>query len=384
MVTREIQGVVDDHGGKPATINPKKWLTKILYLERSSETNMRLSSYYATAVLLASAAPHDAVAAIRPIEQKRGLQQQSGSGPVVRWASTGGGWRSMAAVMGFANLFGQAGLLPTDVTSATNSQFSAISTNSGASWFSTQLFYSPVFYNRTVASTPVELSGFVTEWVHAYAIMQQNPPSNAFCQNISNVLSLATTVTGINATELCDVYMQYNDGSWADFITSMLNATSTAYGDADFVTRAAGSFNRVGPLSRTDLFVQMSLAPNAKCGSTISYLSPIQSPNEVYAVGLAAQHAVKVDGTLLQIGAPFTELPLAVSVHVAPETYNETDFDTFYLFPTTDGQVTTTPPSLSRRTRRTFSSPLGATRPWRRSRRPARPPSGCSRAASRP
>lgn len=55
---------------------------------------------------------------------------------VLRWVSSGGGWRAMAASMGFANVFKQAGLI--DDSEA--SKFSAMSFNSGSAWFATQFF----------------------------------------------------------------------------------------------------------------------------------------------------------------------------------------------------------------------------------------------------
>jgi hypothetical protein len=273
----------------------------------------------------------------------------------------------MAADMGFANLFGQAGLLPVNVASTSSSPITAISTTSGASWFSTQLFYSPTFYNQTVGTTPAELSEFVTLWMQAYSNMQQDAPSNAFCQSISSALALATNLMHINATEMCDIYMQYNDGSWADFVTAMLNATSTAYGDPTFVSQPAGPANRVSPLSQTDLLIQMSLAPNAKCGSFISYLSPssptaTKAAKDVYAVAVAAQHAVKAETTRFQLGVPDSDLPLTVSVHVASINYSLSDFEEFYLYPGTGGQVATTTP-FPRRSRRgslrDFMAPFG-------------------------
>jgi hypothetical protein len=201
--------------------------------------------------------------------------------------------------------------------------------------------------------------------MQAYENTQQNAPPNDFCQSISPILDLVTDLMKVNATEMCDIYKQYNDGSWADFITAMLNATSTAYGDAGFVSRPAGPSNRVTPLSQTDLLVQMSLAPNAKCGSFLSFLSPSSTTvaaGDVYAVALAAQHAVKADSTLFHIGVPSSELPLTVSVHAAPTSYSLSEFDEFYLYPGPDGQVTTeTPlPRLSRRgSLRDFQAPFG-------------------------
>ena len=58
----------------------------------------------------------------------------SASDAVIRWTSTGGGWRSMFACFGFGNLFHQAGLLPPSAGgggAAQSALLSAISTTSG-------------------------------------------------------------------------------------------------------------------------------------------------------------------------------------------------------------------------------------------------------------
>ena len=47
--------------------------------------------------------------------------------------------------------------------------FTPQATVSGASWFSTQLFYSEAFYNQTVlAETPEQLEEFVVRWMDSY------------------------------------------------------------------------------------------------------------------------------------------------------------------------------------------------------------------------
>jgi hypothetical protein len=49
---------------------------------------------------------------------------------VLRWASSGGGWRAMAANCGYTGAFAATGLI-----TAEDSKFTAISTNSGGSWY---------------------------------------------------------------------------------------------------------------------------------------------------------------------------------------------------------------------------------------------------------
>jgi hypothetical protein len=48
---------------------------------------------------------------------------------VLRWASSGGGWRAMAANCGYTSSFAATGLITSE-----DSKFTAISTNSGGSW----------------------------------------------------------------------------------------------------------------------------------------------------------------------------------------------------------------------------------------------------------
>ena len=62
---------------------------------------------------------------------------------VLRWVSSGGGWRAMASSIGFANAFKQAGL----IGASKASKFSAMSFNSGSAWFAGQWLYSQNFYD---------------------------------------------------------------------------------------------------------------------------------------------------------------------------------------------------------------------------------------------
>ena len=92
----------------------------------------------------------------------------------------------MFADVGFANAFRRAGLFPDpddddddgiidgvvdtgDAARRRRSILKGVSTVSGGSWFSTQLFYSREFYNRTVnARSGGELERFVEEWMGSY------------------------------------------------------------------------------------------------------------------------------------------------------------------------------------------------------------------------
>lgn len=78
------------------------------------------------------------------------------SDTVFRWNSSGGGWRSMFACAGFANVYQQAGLFAED-----GSRFDAIATTSGATWFSPQLLYWP-FTTKQPSQRPQKT--YLTLW----------------------------------------------------------------------------------------------------------------------------------------------------------------------------------------------------------------------------
>ena len=144
----------------------------------------------------------------------------------LRWASTGGGWRSQFACVGLANLFSQPKL---DILT----KFGAISTTSGASWFSTQLFYSQQFHDQVTTEDSKELYEFVVQWMDAYKQMlidaiesedMINPDS--FC-NVTD-LQLDIDLSGDRIedrefdrdvvkvlSDLCHALV-YFDGDWAE------------------------------------------------------------------------------------------------------------------------------------------------------------------------
>lgn len=206
---------------------------------------------------------------------------------VFLWSATGGGWRSMFACVGVANVFQQAGLF-----SADSSKFRSIATNSGASWFATQMFYSQAFYNQTVmAQTPQELYDFATEWMSAYYDLTMD--AQEYRENLLRKLlrsdvdvmeitqTLAEIELGINFTalfaggkqfeynpvllvvELYDLY-RYSDANWGKFIEDMMSRAAVKYGEPDFASIQANAANRILALQTTDMVLQTTVTSSSK------------------------------------------------------------------------------------------------------------------------
>lgn len=173
----------------------------------------------------------------------------------------------MFACIGFANVFQQAGLFTED-----SSLFSSISTTSGASWFSTQLFYSSAFYNQTVmAEDPSDLYEFVITWMAAYYSIA----ADMMVLNINNEMNMdmadLTTGNEDNASllatilDLLDLISMF-DGDWGSFVQSMLEAGAQAYGHVggNLTSIEAIPENRLTPLQNTNLVIQAGLVPNSR------------------------------------------------------------------------------------------------------------------------
>lgn len=235
-------------------------------------------------------------------------EQSSSSDYVLRWAASGGGWRAMVTHMSFANVFAQAGLLGSDST-----EFSAISSNSGGSWFTTQLFYSPEFYSQVVNGDGQQLSQFVAAWMNSYLTLQSGITGTSYeCEAISAVAS------ELFSEDACNVLHHFN-GSWADFVQAMLQAASTQYSDPTFVDRAADFNNRVPALQSTDLYVQMGIAQAAVSGDTLNYIAPNDDIEvQVYNVPVGLLHTVKVNQTAYSYGVNSEDLPLEILTSEAP------------------------------------------------------------------
>ena len=163
------------------------------------------------AVAVVSLAPN---AQVQHVAADERTNDSGGQRPLLRWASTGGGWRSQFACVGFANLFAQSGLFAQDggEQSSSSSAFSAISTTSGASWFSTQLFYSNQFYRRVVhAQDGQELYDFVVQWMDAYLEATLKVIRDA--REISNItpdfVERTCNVTGLGGGEYIELLADF-------------------------------------------------------------------------------------------------------------------------------------------------------------------------------
>ena len=183
----------------------------------------------------------------------------------------------MFADVGYANVFHQAGLF--GMGEEYSSYFSSISTVSGGSWFSTQLFYSTEFYNRTVLATnPQQINNFVLEWMDTYYDISTDIDEETIevCDDQFEDLKDEDNEEIITAlTEMCYLLVTY-DYDWALFIEAMLQAAADGYGTTNFVNILANASNIINPLQSTDLLIQTALAPASRIrgtdSSTASYL----------------------------------------------------------------------------------------------------------------
>ena len=239
--------------------------------------------------------------------------------------------------MGFANAFSRAGLF-----NATSSDISAVSTTSGASWFSTQFFFSEQFRSQTAGPgvSPQKLRAFVVQWMETYHDLIRNVETDRSCITFT----LLGGSLGQEAKDICNLLHTYN-GSWANFVKAMLDAASTNYQDPGFTTRLARSEDMVQTFKeKTQLFIQMTLSPNSRTKqSEMSYISPKGSAvKEVYAVPLAMQCAITKSSTDYHYSVQDSSLPLVTRTAPAPEDFSLQDYKDFNLYvPPPDSNVTT-------------------------------------------
>lgn len=261
---------------------------------------------------------------------------------VLLWSSTGGGWRAMFADVGFANVFRKAGLMTRNST-----RFSGVATVSGSSWFSTQLFYSPEFYNRTVlADTPEELEDFVIRWMETYYNISSD---------VDEETEAACDTSGLKSSkyydperdfvsvwyDICVVVVKF-DFDWAFFIQEMLDAAATDYGDASFIHRLARPENRIAPMANTDLLIQASLAPNSRVrqSSNAVYLGHTADQAEkLFTVPLSAAWVVEDYGAQWWYGTQDRTSQLRTYVAKTPVAYSWDHWEPFFLYPGNAGAI---------------------------------------------
>lgn len=263
------------------------------------------------------------------------------SGYVLRWASAGGGWRSMISNIGYANSFAQSGIIDPNRGTC---NFTAISSNSGGSWFTMQFFYSQPFFDNVVSTDKTAVYVFIIDWLQSYGNFLEDLPRTLPC--------LAVSPFGLipdleEASSFCDIVMSY-DGSWGGFIEGMLRKVAEGYGDPELPDRLANANNRVSALRDTDCFVQTSLAADSRYARSkggillrssddVNYVSPSDS-DRVLAVSLGAQYAVKGNRTFFQYALPDSDLPLMTHWARGPRKFRYDDWDDFHLYPSTDNR----------------------------------------------
>ena len=263
------------------------------------------------------------------IKSSGNRQLSSSSTQNSRWASSGGGWRAMAADMAYANVFYQAGVIDD-----TSTVLSGISTESGGSWFSTQFFYSPEFNENITTSSPEELSNFVLQWMDSYETFTKELTQNPQCDFLDEFNNIAPLET---LKDYCNIFVDF-DGDWAAFVEGMMETASKDYGDDSLVNKSMNSANRVGGMSNTELYVQTSLVPNSRIRSESEgvFLGPSAGSDisEIYSLPVCVQYTVTNDETFFYSTVEGGTLQLDVNNDAISNDFNyPTSFKEFGLFP---------------------------------------------------
>ena len=174
--------------------------------------------------------------------------------------------RSMAANIGYASSFSALGLITENST-----KFSGISSVSGGSWFTLQLFFSRPFFDAVVSSTPDEVATLVTNLTGAFASIQPDSPSpvSQFCQDIQKYVSSTSIFDDI--LSVCSY-----TSDWEKAITAFLDNAAAGYGGDKLTDRLAFGENIVSPLSDTWLQIQTSFGASVRSSDLldVSYFGP--------------------------------------------------------------------------------------------------------------
>mmetsp|Transcript_336 Transcript_336/g.770 ORF Transcript_336/g.770 Transcript_336/m.770 type:complete len:399 (+) Transcript_336:206-1402(+) len=267
---------------------------------------------------------------------------------VFMWSSTGGGWRSMMACIGFANMFGQAQLLPlpSDPSSTSDRQyFDAISTTSGASWFSTQFFYSSNFY----AQTMTDPASLIKNWMTAYQDIGKEIEKDDLKCLLPSDLPKHKNSKFEKLLQLCDVTMHY-DNQWAAFVTAFLNHTAvTAYQDSVYGQLQANPENRIADMKDNNikLLLHTTLVPQTRTFNRefldinedyVSNLVPNLGPGSdnditysgVLPVTFSVDSQMNATNGVFTIGAGY---PLQVHQSKTKRLFHEEDWKHYGLYP---------------------------------------------------
>jgi hypothetical protein len=271
--------------------------------------------------------------------EAREVSENEDSGII--WASSGGGWRAQAASIGFSNLFGRAGLLPTAGSGQGGSsanKIESISTNSGASWFSAQFFYSENFYERVMTiddgdgeESAATMRNLVYEWMTKYEEYQQIVANkNSDTDDYIDIASWDPT----EYTEFLKLLMNL-DIDWGTFITGMLDyVAKNVYNDNEFASVLATPNNRIAPLQETAQLIHSSLVPQTSLNSKLNSLGPSSKEGFKYSGVLPVTYSVGNDGAEYRIaGNHDKDDPLQVYQSDQEYFYEWKDYKEYGIYP---------------------------------------------------
>jgi len=269
---------------------------------------------------------------------------------LIIWSASGGGWRAQAACIGFANLFGRAGLLPTangDNDEGNGNKIEVISTNSGASWFSTQFFFSEQFHKRVMTidaghgdPSAATMKKLVQDWMEAYADFQRKiEKKHSFVDPLVDPLvALDIVVHGPALPEdhkqMLKLLLHFKN-DWASFITKMLKHVSvSAYNDKEFHQILATPHNRIDLLKETALLVHSALVPQTRMDGKTYSLGPSSKEGFKYSGVLPVNYCVDNDSARYLInGHNEKDDPLQVYQSEMDFFYEESHYEGYGLYP---------------------------------------------------
>lgn len=312
-----------------------------------------------------------ATTARRKIQNKINKNKQ-----VIRWAMSGGGWRSLFSNIGFLNTFRYSGLL--DLEKQTF-HISAVSTNSGSTWLLVQMAYSQIFFQKAVPpkNNTNDVYQFIIDWLNSLRIFfNDNYPANGKLnqqnRNNSTMLEICKLISPLNMQQspllgyetFCLFFSRINF-NWANLIDEMfLYASTIAYNDTNFKDMIMNETNRIPIFQNTDLYAQIAVLPVSKIvppstttsptsplltilqrlldifridnrtSSTnlLSYIGPKNIDNSVFTVPIPSQYIVTSNGSRFVYAIKQSMLPFQVYTGPAPNRFRFSDWESHYLY----------------------------------------------------
>jgi hypothetical protein len=268
------------------------------------------------------------------------------------WVIPGGGWFAMTAMIGWANLYSQIGLLGTDYCN-----FTSIGSVSGGAWFTTQFMHSQKFNDAVLTYTDKERYDFILEWIDSH-IKKMEETSFLEAPGCAALSPLGLVDPIEDLSIFCDLLTQ----NWELYISDMLRAASTTYGDSTFADRPFDNTGKLNAFGNTSHYVLMGLAENSRNvdtrelvpnvlrkRDTFLYITPTDGPNVDKGVTVPLPYLYVVEAgdnvPYFDVAVEPEALPLKIKVFESPhgrfsnKRFRIDDWEDFYLYPGTNGTV---------------------------------------------